>query len=95
VNDPVLSRVTTRGFATIVASPSSIRRLDAVKTTVPEAPDPVPFKYCPTTVLVFTSGEKLIRSTPGHKTVGRNLPGNKFLYRFIFYATLGGYDYGI
>jgi len=45
VNDPVLSRVTTSGFATIVASPSSIRRLEAVKTTVPEAAVPALFRY--------------------------------------------------
>jgi hypothetical protein len=67
LNDPVESRVTTIGFATIVALFSSSRRLEAVKTKLPEAAAPVLFKYLPTTFLVLTSGEKLIRSAPGHE----------------------------
>jgi hypothetical protein len=80
VNEPVLSNATTIGFATIVASSVSSILLEAVKTTLPAAAVPVLLRYWPTTFLVLTSGEKLIRGAPGHKTVGKNLTGNRLLY---------------
>ena len=55
VNSPEASKVTEIGVERIVASFASSMRCDGVKTTVPEAADPVLFKYCPKTVLTLTS----------------------------------------